>query len=136
MENRQEGHATTHVAGDDQTHEPAEEPGKSGTSKALDDPLAEEDVHTPMQRDQGWTQGEPTGPRREEPMRIEGEMAPPLDMPQQLDDKLDEVMANPHSDAQDTSDTQGEPRELGGMPRTGSGEQDPGGQAGGGQSGG
>ncbi|MBW3580043.1 MAG: hypothetical protein KY431_03290 [Actinobacteria bacterium] len=130
MENRQEGHDTSHVPGDDRTHEPAEKGGKN--TKTLDSPLAEEDVHTPQQRDQSWTPGEATGPRREEPMRVEGNMAPPLDMPSELEDKLEQVNANPHSDAQETSDTQGEPRPLGGMPKTGSGEQDPGGQMGGG----
>ncbi len=123
MENRQEGHTTSHVPGDDRTHEPAEHGGKD--VKTFSSDMAEEDVNTPMQRDQAWTPGEATGPRRDEPMRIEGNMAPPLDLPSNLENKLDEVKANPHSDAQDTTDTMGEPGPLGGMPKTGSGEQDP-----------
>ncbi len=128
--NPQAGEATTHVPGDDRTHEPAEHGGKDVKSFSSD--MNEEDVNTPQQRDQAWTPGEATGPRREEPMRIEGGTTPPLDMPSELEDKLDQVKANPHSDAQETSDTQGEPRPLGGMPKTGSGEQDPMGQMGGG----
>ena len=123
--NPQAGEATTHIPGDDRSHEPAEHGGKS--TKTLSSDLAEEDVNTPQQRDQAWTPGEPTGPRREEPLRIEGTMAPPLDMPQDLENKLDDGMANPHSDAQDTTDTQGNPEEkLGGLPVSGDVAQDPG----------
>lgn len=122
-ENLQEGHATSHVAGDDRTHEPGEESAKSGTSKTLDSDLAEEHVNTPQQRDQSWTPGQPTGPRGDEPLRHDVKPVETLDNP--AEGKLDEVMANPHSDAQDTTDTQGEPGPLGGMPKTGSGEQDP-----------
>ena len=139
MENSQTGHGTSHVPGDDRTHEPGDKQGKSGTSDSLDAPLASEDVHTQEQRNQSWTSEAPTDERREgldDPMRIQGTSAPPLDMPQDLQSKLEDVEANPHSDAQDTTDTQGEPRELGGLPKTGSGEQDPMGQAGGGQHGG
>jgi len=123
MENRTEGHATTHTPGDDRTHEPGEHGGKD--VKTLDSPLAEEDVNTPHQRNQGWTDG--PGREDDDPLRIEGTMAPPLDMPQGLQSKLDEVNANPHSDAQDATDTQGNPEEkLGGLPHTGDSAQDPG----------
>lgn len=93
----------------------------------LDSPLAEEDVHTQEQRNQPWTQGGSDDPRRDggDPLRTGTEPAPTLDMPGELEDKLDDIMANPSSDAQDTTDTQGEPGPLGGMPKTGSGEQDP-----------
>ncbi len=123
MENLQEGKATSHRPGDDRTHEPAEHGGKN--VKTFSSDMAEEDVHTPQQRDQAWTPGEATGPRRDEPMRIEGNMAPPLDRPQGLKDKLQEVQENPSSDAQDASDTMGTPRPRGGLPKTGTGEQDP-----------
>ncbi|HEV2767951.1 MAG TPA: hypothetical protein VGV63_09650 [Acidimicrobiales bacterium] len=124
MPNYEEGMGTTHVAGDDTTHEPGQEPGKSGTSKTLDySELADKDVNTPQQRDQSWTPEEPTGPRAEEPLRQEAKPVEPL--PQPAQDKLEEVKANPHSDAQDTTDTQGEPGPLGGMEKTGSGDQDP-----------
>ncbi len=123
MENRTAGHDTTHQPGDDQTHEPAEQGGKS--TKTLDSDLAEEDVHTPEQRNQDWTPG--PGRQGDDPQRIEGTTAPPLDMPSALEDKMDEVMANPHSDAQDTTDTQGDPEEkLGGQALSGDSAQDPG----------
>ena len=89
----------------------------------INEPLPEEDVNTPQQRDQKWTAGEPTGPRGEEPLRHDVKPVETLENPAQ--DKLDDVMANPHSDAQDTSDTQGEPGPLGGVEKTGSGDQDP-----------
>ena len=116
------------------TQEPGQGRQSEGDSaESLDQPLADEHVHTQEQRNQEWT----TGPgRQDDDRRVEGASAPPLDMPQDLQSKLDEVQANPHSDAQDTTDTQGEPRDLGGMPKTGSGDQDPMGQAGGGQAGG
>jgi hypothetical protein len=120
-ENLQEGHATSHVPGDDQTHEPAEHGGKG--AKTLSSDLAEEHVNTPQQRDQSWTPGEPTGPRGDEPLRQDVKPVDPLPNPAQ--GKVDEVVANPSSDAQDTTDTQGEPGPLGGLPKTGSGEQDP-----------
>jgi hypothetical protein len=128
MENKQAGHTTTHAPGDDRTHEPGEHGGKD--VKTLDSNLAEEDVNTPHQRNQGWTDG--PGREGDDPLRIEGTMAPPLDRPQGLESKLDEVTSNPHSDAQDATDTQGNPEEkLGGQPMTGSGGQDPGSTQGG-----
>jgi hypothetical protein len=120
-ENLQEGGATSHVTGDDRTHEPAEHGGTE--AKTLDSDLAEEHVNTPQQRDQSWTPGEPTGPRGDEPLRQDVKPVDPLPHPAQ--DQLDQVKANPGSDAQDTTDTQGEPGPLGGLPKTGSGEQDP-----------
>lgn len=136
-ENLQAGMGTTHVPGDDQTHEPGDRQGKSGTRATLDTPLADEHVHTDEQRNQQWTSQAPTDPRRDnegEPLRIDGTSAPTLERPDELENKLDEVMASPHSDAQKG---EGAPDgELGGMPKTGSGEQDPMRQAGGGQAGG
>lgn len=91
----------------------------------VNEPLPEEDVNTPEQRDQKWTAAEPSGPRGEEPLRHDVKPVEPLDMPGELQDKLEDVKSHPHSDAQDTTETQGEPGPLGGMPKTGSGEQDP-----------
>ncbi|MBW3547089.1 MAG: hypothetical protein KY452_03000 [Actinobacteria bacterium] len=89
----------------------------------VNEPIPEEDVDTPQQRDQKWTAPEPTGPRGEEPLRHDVEPVEPLENPAQ--DKLEDLKSHPHSDAQDTTDTQGEPGPLGGMPKTGSGDQDP-----------
>ncbi len=140
MTNSPTGHDASHLAGNDSTHEPGDQQGKSETTKTLDSPLADEDVNTKEQRNQGWTSQEPSDPRRYnegEPLRQQDSSpAPTVDRPQGLKDKLDDVQAHPHSDAQDTTDTQGEPGPLGGMPKTGSGEQDPMRQAGGGQHGG
>jgi len=36
--------------------------------------------------------------------QVSTDPAPTLDMPSELEDKLDEVMANPHSDAQEGDD--------------------------------
>ena len=93
----------------------------------VDKPLADEDVNTQEQVNQDWTSQSESDPRRQEgdPHRVGTEPASPLDRPSDLENKLDEVMANPHSDAQDATDTQGEPRPLGGVAKTGSGEQDP-----------
>lgn len=102
--------------------------GKGDSKETLQDPLAEEHVHTQEQRNQDWTKGtDESDERRQEgePLRTDTQPADTLDRPSELEDKLDDVMAHPHSDAQDTTDTQGEPGPLGGMPKTGSGEQDP-----------
>jgi hypothetical protein len=128
MENSQAEKSQTHVPGDDSTHEPGDQQGEAKRTMTLDSPLAEEDVNTQEQRNQAWTQGGSDDPRRDggDPLRLgTTEPAPTLDRPAELENKLDEVMANPHSDAQDTTDTQGEPGPLGGLPKTGSGEQDP-----------
>lgn len=128
------------MTGNDTSGTSEQEPGDGRRAdgdavESLDKPLADEHVNTQEQRNQAWTTG--PGRQEDEPMRMQDSSpAPTLDRPQELEDKLDEVMANPHSDAQDTTDTQGEPRELGGMPKTGSGEQDPMTQTGGGQAGG
>lgn len=135
-ENTQTGMDTKHVPGDDSTHEPGDEQGKGGTSKTLDQPLAEEDVNTQEQRNQSWTQEGSDDSRRGEgePMRSENTgSTPTLDMPDELEDKLEDVKANPSNETEPTHDTGGQ---LGGMPKTGSGEQDPMSQQGGGQSGG
>ena len=131
----QTGMDTTHLPGDDDTHEPGDQQGKGGTSKTLDQPLAEEDVNTQEQRNQSWTQEGSDDPRRGEgePMRSDSTAPPTLDRPPELEDKLEEVVANPTNETEPTHDTGGE---LGGLPKTGSGEQDPMGQAGGGQFGG
>ncbi len=89
----------------------------------VNEPIPEEDVDTPQQRDQTWTAPEPTGPRGQEPLRHDVKPVEPVGNPAQ--DKLEDVKANPHSDAQDTTDTQGEPGPLGGTEKTGSGDQDP-----------
>ncbi len=136
MENKQAGHGTTHIAGDDSTHEPAEHEGKT-SDKTLDQPLAEEHVNTQEQRNQDWTRGGAADSRRDnagEPLRTDTTSAPPLDMPDELEAKLDDVMANPHSDAQEGEGAP--PEDPGGEAKTGSGEQDPMRQTGGGQSGG
>lgn len=135
MENTQAGHDTKHIPGDDATHEPGDQQGKGGTGKTLDQPLAEEDVHTQEQRNQSWTQEGSDDPRRGEgePLRTDATPPPTLDMPSELEDKLDDVTANPSNETKPTHDTGGQ---LGGLPKTGSGEQDPMGQAGGGQHGG
>lgn len=112
------------------TQEPGDDRRAKGDSKETlqNSPLAEEHVHTQEQRNQTWTKGtDESDPRRHEgePLRSDTTPAETLDRPSELEDKLDDVMSHPHSDAQDTTDTQGEPGPLGGMPKTGSGDQDP-----------
>lgn len=91
----------------------------------VNEPLSDDAVNTQEQVNQPWTaQSDPDERRHEgDPLRIENKPVDPLPNPAQ--DKLEDVKAHPHSDAQDTTDTQGEPGPLGGMPKTGSGEQDP-----------
>lgn len=104
--------------------------------ESLDEPLAEEHVHTQEQRNQEWTQGGSHDPRRDtegEPLRTDSQPPPTMDRPSELEDKLEEVKAHPGSEAEPSHDTGGP---LGGLPKTGSGEQDPMRQAGGGQAGG
>lgn len=119
------------------TQQPGEGREAAGDSKeGLSEPLAEEHVNTQEQRNQSWTQGGSQDARRDdegEPMRTDDSSPPTLDMPDELESKLDDVVANPSNETEPTHDTGGE---LGGMPKTGSGEQDPMGQMGGGQSGG
>ena len=131
----QTGMDTKHIPGDDSTHEPGDQQGKAGTTKRLDQPLAEEDVNTQEQRNQAWTQEGSDDPRRGEgePMRSENTAPPTLDMPDELEDKLEEVVANPSNDTEPNRDTGGQ---LGGLKKTGSGEQDPMRNTGGGQFGG
>ena len=114
------------------TQQPGEGREAAGDSKeGLDEPLAEEHVNTQEQRNQPWTQEGSDDPRRGEgePMRTDSSSPPTLDMPDELESKLDEVVANPTNETEPTHDTGGE---LGGVPKTGSGEQDPMGQMGGG----
>jgi hypothetical protein len=87
------------------TQEPGEGREAEGDAQeGLDQPLADEHVHTDEQRNQQWT----TGASREvdEPLREDSQPAPTLDMPQELEDKLDDIEAHPHSDAQETSDAE------------------------------
>ena len=123
-ENKQEGMGTTHKPGDDSTHEPGDQQGEDKRTMTLDSPLAEEDVHTQEQRNQAWTQDGAQDPRRGEgePLRTDDTSPPTLDMPDALEDKLEDIMANPHSDAEEGHE---EEMGLGGIPKTGSGEQDP-----------
>ncbi|CAN5132484.1 hypothetical protein BH20ACT9_BH20ACT9_12690 [soil metagenome] len=119
------------------TQDPGEGREAEGDAvESLDEPLAAEHVHTQEQRNQQWTADETPDPRRDsegEPLQTDSQPPPTLDMSAELQDKLKDVKANPHSDAEETSDTGGP---LGGVP-TGSGEQDdPMSQMGGGQSGG
>ncbi len=114
------------------TQEPGEGREAEGDAKeGLDKPLADEHVHTQEQQNQQWT----TGASREmDESPQDSQPAPTLDMPQELEDKLDDVMAHPHSDAEKGG---GAPDDNpGGEAKTGSGEQDPMSQTGGGQSGG
>ena len=103
--------------------------GKDDSKETFENqPLDEAHVRTQEQRNQKWTAGtDEADDRRQEgePLRTGSDPADTLDRPSELEDKLDDVMSHPHSDAQETSDTQGEPRPLGGMPKTGSGDQDP-----------
>ena len=124
-------HAKSNDTSSTSTQQPGEGREAAGDSvESLDEPLADEHVHTPEQRNQQWTSGPSRGD--DDPLRIEGTTAPPLDMPSALEDKMEEVMANPHSDAQDTTDTQGDPEEkLGGQPLSGDSAQDPGSTMGG-----
>jgi hypothetical protein len=86
------------------TQEPGDERQAKGDSKETfeNQPLDEAHVRTQEQRNQMWTAG--TGDS--DPRRAEGEPrsdtqpAETLDMPQALEDKLDDVMADPHSDAE------------------------------------
>jgi hypothetical protein len=94
----------------------------------VNEPLSDDAVNTQEQVNQDWTAQSDSDERRHEagggdPLRVENKPVEPLDNPAQ--GKVDEVVANPSSDAQDTTDTQGEPGPLGGLPKTGSGEQDP-----------
>jgi hypothetical protein len=82
------------------TQEPGEGREAEGDAQeGLDQPLADEHVHTDEQRNQQWT----TGASREvdEPLREDSQPAPTLDMPQELEDKLDDIEAHPDSDAQE-----------------------------------
>ena len=107
------------------TQQPGEGREAEGDAvESLDEPLAEEHVRTQEQRNQAWTQDGAEDPRRGEgePMRTDTTAPPTLDRPDALEDKMEEVMANPHSDAEEGHD---EEMGLGGVPKTGSGEQDP-----------
>ena len=119
------------------TQQPGEGREAAGDStESLDEPLAEEHVNTQEQRNQPWTREGSPDPRRQnegEPQRVDSKPAPTLDMPDELEEKLEEVKAHTGSDAEPNQDTGGP---LGGLPKTGSGDQDPMKQAVGGQAGG
>ncbi|HWH33867.1 MAG TPA: hypothetical protein VNT56_00930 [Acidimicrobiales bacterium] len=103
----------------------------------INEPLSEDAVNTQEQRNQAWTRDNEGDPRRDQPTEHQaGDPPPPLDRPDELEQRLDDVVSNPSSDAQDTSDTQGGAGELGGVPKTGDLDNDPMRQAQGGQSGG
>ncbi len=91
------------------TQEPGDGRRAEGDAKeGLDEPLADEHVRTQEQRNQQWTTAEPSDSRREnegEPLRTDGQPSPTMDMPDELEAKLDDVMAHPHSDAQETSES-------------------------------
>jgi hypothetical protein len=91
----------------------------------VNEPLSDDAVNTQEQVNQDWTAQSDSDERRGEgePLRMENKPVEPLENPAQ--GKIDDAESHPHSDAQDTTDTQGEPGPLGGMPKTGSGEQDP-----------
>lgn len=96
----------------------------------VNEPLPDDAVNTQEQANQDWTRQSDSDERRgdrteSEPLRAEQKPVEPLDMPGELQDKLEDVKSHPHSDAQDTTDTQGEPGPLGGVEKTGSGDQDP-----------
>lgn len=115
MEDTPTGHQTTHVAGDDQTHEPGDHQGES-SGNTLDQPLADEHVSTDQQRNQAWTSQSPTDPRRDnegEPLRTDSTPPPTMDMPADLEAKLDDVMAHPHSDAEEATESDQASGELG-----------------------
>ncbi|MBW3645330.1 MAG: hypothetical protein KY441_07485, partial [Actinobacteria bacterium] len=81
----------------------------------VNEPLSDDAVNTQEQVNQDWTSQSDSDERRgdrneSEPLRAEQKPVEPLDNP--AEGKLEEVMANPHSDAQDTTDTQGEPGPL------------------------
>ena len=93
------------------TQQPGEGREAEGDSKeSLDEPLAEEHVNTQEQRNQSWTQGGSDDPRRSEgePLRTDDSSSPTLDMPSELEDKLDEVVANPSNETEPTHDTGGD----------------------------
>lgn len=115
--------------GNDTSSTSTQEPGEGREAEgdaveSLDEPLAEEHVHTQEQRNQAWTQGGGDDPRQRQGEAMSGQAstdpAPTLDMPSDLEDKLDDVMAHPHSDAQKGEG--GTSGQGGGMPKTGSGD--------------
>ena len=89
------------------TQQPGEGRDAEGDSvESLDEPLAEEHVQTQEQRNQAWTTDETPDPRRDnegEPLRADSQPPPTLDMPSELEDKLEEINANPGSDAEEGS---------------------------------
>lgn len=97
--------ATDNDTSSTNTQQPGESREAEGdAAESLDEPLAEEHVRTQEQRNQEWTADETPDPRRDsegEPLRTGSTPPPTLDMPTDLENKLDEVMANPHSDAEE-----------------------------------
>lgn len=75
----------------------------------VNEPLPEEAVRTQEQRNQAWTEDGEGDSRRQDQKTIHeaGDPPPTLDRSQELKDKLDDVEANPHSDAEKTGDGEG-----------------------------
>ncbi|MGI9120481.1 MAG: hypothetical protein ACR2G7_10265 [Acidimicrobiales bacterium] len=100
--------------GDDTSSTSTQEPGddrrgKGDKNEGLSEPLADEHVRTQEQKNQAWTASDEHDPRRQEtsdPLRVDPKPAETLDMPQELEDKLDDIEAHPSSDAQETSDAE------------------------------
>lgn len=72
----------------------------------VNEPLPEEAVHTQEQRNQAWTEDGEGDPRRQDQKTTHeaGDPPPTLDLPQALEDELDDIEANPSSDAEETGD--------------------------------
>ena len=96
------------------TQQPGDERQARGDSKETfeNQPLDEAHVRTQEQRNQDWTRGTDEGDSRRqegEPLRTDSPPAETLDMPSELEDKLDDVMSHPHSDAQKGTGMEGVP---------------------------
>ncbi len=103
------------------TQEPGDDRRQKGDSKETfeNQPLDEAHVRTQEQRNQKWTAGaDESDDRRNEgePLRTDTHPADTLDRPSELEDRLDDVMSHPHSDAEETTDVKSTP---------GSGEENP-----------
>lgn len=100
--------------GDDTSSTSTQEPGddreaKGDEKEGLSEPLADEHVRTQEQKNQEWTTSDEADPRLTEtsdPMQTDSQPSETLDMPQELEDRLDDIEAHPSSDAQSTSDAE------------------------------
>lgn len=94
--------------GDDTSSTSTQEPGddreaKGDEKEGLSEPLADEHVRTQEQKNQEWTTSDEHDTRRQEtsdPLRTDATPSETLDMPQELEDKLDDIEAHPSSDAE------------------------------------